>query len=65
MRTLVDGIPFKPEVYARGNSVLLAKFGKPSQVVNAHIQFITFFSVISDSNPNKIHEFYEKLIAGV
>ena len=31
----------------------------------AHIQFITSLPVASNSNSNKIHEFYEKLIVSV
>ena len=38
----------------RSKSILLAKFGKPSEVAAAHIQCITSLPVVSNSNPNKI-----------
>ena len=65
MRALIDDLPFTSEVYARPKSILLAKFGKPSGVAAAHIQWITSLPVVSNSNPNKILEFYEKLIVSV
>ena len=65
MRALIDGLPFTPEGYATAKSILLAKFGKPSEVAAAHIQCITSLPVVSNSNPNKIHEFYEKLVVSV
>ena len=65
LRALIDGLPFTPEGYARTKSILLAKFGKPSETAAAHIQCITSLPVVSNSNPNKIHKFYEKLIVSV
>ena len=65
LRALIDGLPFTPEGYARAKSILLAKFGKPSETAAAHIQCITSLPVVSNSNPNKIHKFYEKLIVSV
>ena len=56
---------FTPEDYARAKSILLAKFGKPKEVAAAHIQCVTSLPVVSNSNPNKINEFYEKLIVSV
>ena len=65
VRALIDGLPFTPEWYTRAKSILLAKFGKPSEVAAARIQCITSLPVVSNSNPNKIHEFYEKLVVSV
>ena len=65
MRALIDGLPFISEGYARAKSILLAKFGKPSGVAAAHIQCIISLPVVFNSNPNKIHEFCEKLIVSV
>ena len=65
MRALTDDLPFTPEGYAMAKSILLAKCGKPSEAAAAHIQCITSFPVVSNSNPNKTHEFYEKLIFSV
>ena len=52
-------------LHMKGIIVLLAKFGKPSEVAAVHIQCITSLPVVSNSNPNKIHKFYEKLIVSV
>ena len=65
VKALIDDLPFTSEVYMRPKSILLAKFGKPSGVAAAHIQWITSLPVVSNSNPNKILEFYEKLVVSV
>ena len=62
VRTLIDNLPFTSEGYARAKSILLAKFGKPSEVAAAHIQCITSLPLIPNSNTNRIHDFYEKLV---
>ena len=49
VRALIDGFIFTPEVYTRANSILLAKFGKPSEVAAAHIHCITFLPFFSNS----------------
>lgn len=59
VRTLIDNLPFTSEGYARAKSILSAKFGKSSEVAAAHIQCITSLPLIPNSNPNRIHEFYE------
>ena len=48
LRALIDGLPFTPEGYARTKSILLAKFGKPSETAAAHIQCITSLPVVSN-----------------
>ena len=48
LRALIDGLPFTPEGYARAKSILLAKFGKPSERAAAHIQCITSLPVVSN-----------------
>ena len=63
VRALIDNLPFTPEMYARANSILWAKFRKPSQLAVAHIQCITSLAFFSNSYPNKIIKFYEKLFA--
>ena len=62
---LKDGLPFTPEGYTKENYTLLAKFGKPIEMVAGQNQYITSDPVAFSLNPNKIHEFYEKLIASV
>ena len=57
---LIDNLLFTSEGYTRAIAILKVKFGKPSQVSVAQIQF--YLLVITNSNPNRIHEFYEKLV---
>ena len=42
-----------------------SKFGKPSELANAHIQNILSLPVIARKNPVRINEFYEKLMTSV
>ena len=62
VRALVDGLPFNTEGYERAKAILKAKFGKPSEVTNAHIQCIMSLPIITQNNVIKIHDFYEKLV---
>ena len=61
-RALVDGLPFSTEGHERGKAILKAKFGKLSEVTNAHIQCIMSLPIITQNNVIKIHDFYESLI---
>ena len=63
MGALIVGFIFTPEVYTRVNSILLAKFGKPSEVAAARLQCMTSLPFFSNSSPNKIHKFYKKLFS--
>ena len=65
VRLLIDALPFTSEGYLRAIAILKAKFGKPSEVSAAHIQCITSLPIIPNSNTNRIHEFYEKLVISV
>ena len=65
VRLLIDGLPFISEGYAGAKSILTSSYGKPSEVHVAHIRCITSLPVISNCNPNRIQEFYEKLIISV
>ena len=58
IRALVDGLPFNTEVYVRAKAISKAKFGKPSEVTNSHIQCIMSLSIITQNNVIKIHDFY-------
>ena len=62
IRLLIDNLLFTSEGYSRAIAILKAKFGKPREVSAAHIQCITPLPVTTSSNPNRIHEFYEKLV---
>ena len=39
-RSMIDGLPFTSESYNRAKSILAGKYGKPSEVSNAHIQSV-------------------------
>ena len=62
---LIDGLPFTSEGYARAKLIYTSRYGKPSEVTAAHIHCITSLPVISNCNPNRIKEFYEKLTISV
>ena len=61
VRSIIDGLPFSSEGYNRAESILEGKYGKPSEVANAHIQSITNLPYIGNADTYKIHRFYEKL----
>ena len=64
-RLLIDTLPFTSEGYSRAIAILKAKFGKLSEVSAAHIQCVLSLPVITNSNRNRVHEFYEKLVISV
>ena len=53
------------EGYERAKSILKSKFGKPSEVINSHVQTIMNLSHIKGTNPHKIYKFYTKLLSSV
>ena len=55
----------KSEGYTRAKNILMTKYGKPSEVANAHIQCIMGLTVITGTNPTRINEFYEKLVTNI
>jgi len=65
VRTAIDGLPFTSEGYTRAKNILESKYGKPSEVCNAHVQSIMSLPHISSSSPYKIHEFSLKLQSSV
>ena len=65
VRSLIDGLPFTTEGYARAKNILVKKYGKHSEVANAHVQNIMSLHHINNSNPYKIHELSEKLLSSV
>ena len=64
VRALIDGL-FNTETYERAKNILVTKFGKQSEVVNAHIQSVMNLPTIQSYQLEKIHEFYEKLLSYV
>ena len=65
VRLLIDTFSSTSEGYSRAITILKARFGKPSEVTAARIQCITSLPVITNSNPNRIHEFYEKVVISI
>ena len=62
---MIDGLPFTSEGYNRAKSILVRKYGKPSEVDNAHVQSVTVVPTINNINTFKIHDFYERLITHI
>ena len=62
VRLLIDSLPFTSEGYTRAKNILLTKYGKPSEVANAHVQNIMSLPQISNGNSQKINDFSEKLL---
>ena len=62
---LIDGLPFTTEGYERAKVILKSNFGKFSEVAKAHIENVISLPVINNSNPGRIHSFYEKLVTSV
>ena len=46
-RVLIDGLPFAIEGYERAKVIFKLKFGKPSEVANAHIEILLSLLVVS------------------
>ena len=65
VRLSVDGLPFTAEGYNRAKNILKSKYGKPSEVANAHIQGIIALPTINQPIVLRIHDFYEKLATNV
>lgn len=65
VRSTVDGLPYNSEGYERAKTILKTKYGKPSEVVNAHMQCIITLPTIQGSQPTRILEFYEKLATNI
>ena len=62
---IIEGSPFNSEGYTQTNNILMTKYAKPREVANAHIQCIMGLSVITETNPTRINEFYEKLVTTI
>ena len=65
VRLLIDGLPFSTEGYQRAKNILQSKYGKESEIINAYGNNIISLPTLHGSNPNKISEFYEKLLLSV
>ena len=60
VRLLIDNLPFTSEGYTRAKNILLTKYGKASEVANAHVQNIMSLPQINNTNPQKISYFSQK-----
>ena len=65
VRLWIDSLPFTSEGYMRAKNILMTKYGKPSEVANAHVQNIMSLPQINNANPQKVHHFSEKLLCSV
>ena len=65
VRVTNDGLPFSSEGYQRAKSILKAKYGKSTEVANAHIQNLMKLGTVHGVNPVKVHDFYSKLLTSV
>ena len=65
VRMSIDGLPFTCKGYERAKNILKTKYGKPSEVSNAHVQQIISLQTLLGSQPGKVHEFYENLVTNV
>ena len=61
VRAMIEGSPFTIEGYERAKNILRTKYGKESEIINAHVTNIMSLLVIHGANPSKILEFYEAL----
>ena len=62
VRSMIDALPFNSEGHLRAKNILTTKYGKESEIINAHVNNIMSLPVIQGANPNKILEFYETLL---
>ena len=58
-------LPFITEGYKRAKNILKGEYGKKSEIVSAYIQNIMDLPTITEWQPIKVHEFYEKLLYNV
>ena len=64
-RLLIGNLMHNSEGYARAKQILKAKFGKPAEVVNAHIEMVMNLPHIKGVNVARIHDFLNKLLPSI
>ena len=64
-RLLIENLMHNSEGYARAKQILKAKFGKPTEVVNAHIEMVMNPPHIKGVNVARIHDFLNKLLPSI
>ena len=68
VRKLADSLPFTFEGYSRAKAILQIKFGKRAVEANADINCINCIislPIVFRCHPNKVLDFYEKLMSSV
>lgn len=65
IRVIINGLPFTSEGSLRAKNILISKYGKLSEVNNAHIQNIILLFYINSVNLFNIHEFTQKLLRSI
>ena len=65
VRSTIDGLPLTTEGYERAKQILKTRYGKPSEVANAHIQNIISLPIVHGTHPGKILDFFEKLVTSI
>lgn len=62
---LINSFPFSAKEYERAKAIVQTKYGKTSEVVNAHIPWMMSLPTINGISTTKIHYFYERLVNSV
>ena len=65
VRAAIDGLPYTTEGYERAKNILKTKYGKTSEITNAYVTSIMSLPIVHGATPNRIREFYEKLLSSV
>ena len=55
VRKIIDGLPFTPEGYEKGKSILKERYGNDGEVEKAYVKDILELPKVSESQPQKIH----------
>ena len=65
VRPIIESLPFTTEGYTRAKMILTTKYGKTSEIVNAHVTALMALPTIKGTNPNAVNDFYETLTRNV
>ena len=65
VRKSIDGLPFTAEGYKKAMSILKERYGIDSEVEKAYVKDIPELPKVSGNQPQKIHQFYERLLYNV
>ena len=65
VRKSIYGLPFTPEGYEKAKSILKESYGNDSKVEKAYVKDILELPKVSDNQPQKIHQFFERLLYNV